>query len=132
MQKLTINTTKEKEIIDITGFVNDLIMKNGFSEGMCFLNAAHTSCGITIGDLDPGTDQDYLDAFENMVPKLEYRHGHDPSHVGDHIMSSLIGVSLSLPVQSVSLELGKWQRLMLVEFNGPKERNIFVNFIPVG
>lgn len=130
MQKITINTSKEKEIIDITNFVNDLIMKNGFNEGICFLNTTHTSCGITIGDLDPGTDQDYLDAFEHMVPDLEYRHGHDPGHVGDHIMSALVGGSLSLPVQSVSLELGKWQRLMLVELNGPKERHILVNFIP--
>jgi secondary thiamine-phosphate synthase enzyme len=131
MQKLTLTTTQTKQIMDITPFVNDLLMKNFYDTGICYLNLMHTSCAITIADLDPGTEDDYSAAFENMVPKLAYKHPHDPGHVGDHIMSAAIGVALTIPVQSASLVLGTYQKIILAEFNGPKERRLIVNFMPM-
>jgi len=128
--KLNIATTKKREIIDITKVINDLLIKNNFERGMCLLFISHTTCGLTTADLDPGTDLDYLDAFDAMFPKLAYRHPHDPSHVGDHIMSSLIGTSLSVPVTSASMVLGQWQKVVLIEFSGPKERHVNVMFLP--
>jgi secondary thiamine-phosphate synthase enzyme len=59
-----------------------------------------------------------------MVPKLRYRHPHNPAHVGDHIMSALIGTSLSLPFETKKLLLGTWQRVVLIELDGPREREI--------
>jgi secondary thiamine-phosphate synthase enzyme len=64
-----------------------------------------------------------------MIPKLKYRHPHDPSHVGDHIMSSIIGTSLTLPFENKNLALGTWQRVVLIEFDGPRERKIFIKII---
>jgi len=64
-----------------------------------------------------------------MMPKLNYRHPHDPSHVGDHIMSSIIGPSVTVPFENSKLKLGTWQRVVLVEFSGPREREIVVSFI---
>jgi secondary thiamine-phosphate synthase enzyme len=92
--------------------------------GLCHLFLMHTTGAITTGELDPGTDQDYLDAFEVIMPKLNYRHPHDPSHVVDHIWSSVIGTSLTLPFNEGKLMLGKWQRVIFIEFYGPKEREI--------
>ena len=77
-------------------------------EGVCHLFILHTTAALTTADLDPGTDLDMLDAFEEMIPKLSYRHPHDPSHVGDHIMSSLIGPSVCLPYEDGKLMLGTW------------------------
>ena len=59
-----------------------------------------------------------------MVPKLRYRHPHNPAHVGDHILSALIGTSVSLPVEDGRLLLGTWQRVILLEFDGPREREL--------
>jgi secondary thiamine-phosphate synthase enzyme len=131
MQKMTITTSAKKQVVDITALLNDLLMKNFYDNGVCFLNLMHTSCSITIADMDPGTENDYVAAFENMVPKLNYTHPHDPSHAGDHIMSAVIGTSLTIPVTSASLVLGAYQRTILVEFNGPKERQINVSFMPI-
>jgi len=130
VQKITIKTTKPKEILDITRVVNDLLIKNFYDKGVLMLFCTHTSCGITTANLDPGTDEDILAAYDAMIPKLNYNHPHDPSHVGDHIMSSIIGASLSIPVQSASMVLGSWQKVVLVELNGPKERRIAVTFLP--
>ena len=86
----------------------------------------HTTAALTTADLDPGTDLDMLDAFEKMIPKLQYRHPHDPSHVPDHILSALIGNSLTLPVENQKLILGQWQKVVLIEFSGPRDRQIVV------
>lgn len=129
MQKLTIKTSQQKQVLDITAVVNDLLMKNAYHNGLCFLFVNHTTCGITTANLDPGTDADYLNAFHEMVPKLQYNHQHDPSHVGDHIMSSLIGSSLYVPVQNASMVLGTYQKVVLIEFSGPRDRTLIVNYM---
>jgi secondary thiamine-phosphate synthase enzyme len=70
-----------------------------------------------------------LDALDALIPKLKYRHPHDPSHVSDHILSSLIGTSLSVPVDDGELILGTWQRIILLEFDGPRKRQIALSFV---
>ncbi len=129
MEVITIKTKKHKEVIDLTDIIEDYLEKQEKEEGIVFLFALHTTCALTTADLDPGTDLDMLDAFENMIPKLKYRHPHDPSHVGDHIMSSIIGPFLLLPFKNKSLILGTWQRVVLVEFDGPREREIGIKII---
>ena len=128
MEKLTINTKAENTIVDLTPQIDDLVKKHINDRGLCHIFIPHTSAGLTTADLDPGTDQDLLDAYEAMVPKLKYRHPHDPSHVGDHIMSSLIGTSITIPCENGEMLLGPYQRVILVEFYGPKERTVYVNF----
>ncbi len=128
MITLTIHTTKSKEIIDITNKINSLLKKEISREGVCFLFVMHTTCALTTADLDPGTDLDYLKAIEKMFPKADYQHPHDPLHVGDHIMSSLIGASVTLPVEKGQLTLGTWQKVILIELTGPRKRNISFNF----
>jgi len=129
VQKITIKTSKEKEVIDITRILNDLLIKNFYDKGVVFLFCTHTTCALTTADLDEGTDIDMIDAYTIMVPKLNYRHPHDPAQAPDHIISSLIGSSLTIPVQSASMVLGSWQKVVLIEFAGPKERHITVTFI---
>lgn len=129
MLRIIIKTQKKKEVIDITNKVNEEIEKLEIKEGVCNLFVTHTTCALTTADLDPGTDQDYLDAFEKLIPKLEYRHPHDPQHTPDHILSSLIGTSITLPVGNGKLILGTWQRIVLIEFAGPQERQIVLNLI---
>jgi secondary thiamine-phosphate synthase enzyme len=123
-----IRTDRKKQVVPLTQKVQRLIEEAGFEQGFCHLFVTHTTCALTTADLDPGTDRDMLDAFSEMVPKLNYRHPHDPSHVGDHIMASLIGPDVSVPVEHGKLVLGTWQEVVLVEFNGPKEREMVVNF----
>jgi len=129
MQNMTIETHKKKEVIDITEQVNEELKNANLDQGLCHLFILHTTAALTTADLDPGTDLDMLDAFEAIVPKLKYRHPHDPTHVGDHIMSSLIGSSLVLPFEDKKLTLGTWQRVVLIELDGPRKREIVVSLL---
>ena len=127
MQKLTIRTRKKREIVDITEQVEAAARKQHADvTGIVHLTVLHTTAALTTADLDPGTDLDMLDAFEAMIPKLRYRHPHDPSHVPDHILSALIGTSVTQPIEKGSLVLGTWQRIVLVELDGPRERTVVV------
>lgn len=126
MRKLTIATHRKREIIDITEKVESTLPSDS---GICCLNILHTTAALTTADLDPGTDLDMLDAFEAMMPKLHYRHPHNPAHVPDHILSSLIGTALTLPVNAGSLVLGTWQRVILVELDGPRSRELTLAFL---
>ncbi len=124
-----LETSKPKEIVDITETVNKILQQNDFREGLCCLSLLHTTAALTTADLDPGTDLDMLDAFSALIPRLRYRHPHNPAHVPNHILSSLIGTSLTLPVTDSRLVLGTWQRVVLVELEGPRRRNVEVRLI---
>src|SRR3990167_11456356 len=106
--KFTIRTNKKDEIIDITDKIASLI--KDAKGGAIVLNVLHTTCGLTTADLDPGTDKDILEALRKMLPKISYRHPHDPSHPDDHILSSIVGTSLALFFENKKLMLGTWQR----------------------
>ena len=129
MNEFTIKTQKKDEIVDITGDVNNLIGKSGKINGVIVLSVLHTTCALTTADLDPGTDEDLLEAYRKMLPKISYRHSHDPSHTPDHILSSIIGTSLPLIFENKTLSLGTWQRVILVELNGSRKREISYTII---
>ena len=124
MKTLSIKTLKKREVVDVTDQVNAALEE---AKGLCHLFLLHTTAALSTADLDPGTDLDMLDAFEAMIPKLKYRHPHNPEHVPDHILSALIGTSLIVPFEKGKLILGTWQRVVLFEFDGPRERQIVLS-----
>ncbi len=127
--QLSITTHKDKEVIDITDDIEELLEDAEKDNGVCVIFAQHTTCAITTADLDPGTDLDFLDAILGMLPDIDYRHPHNPAHAPDHILSSIIGPSVSVPFAKKKLELGVWQRVILVELDGPREREIVVTIL---
>jgi secondary thiamine-phosphate synthase enzyme len=132
MRKILIPTHAKREVIDITERIEKVLLDEiTESEGVIHLFALHTTAALSVADLDPGTDLDMLDAFEVMIPKLDYRHPHDPQHMPDHILSALIGPSLSLPFEGGRLILGTWQKVVFFEFDGPRERQVVITAIKV-
>ncbi len=125
MQRIKIKTQRKRQIVDITDNVEELLKgKYSGASGICHLSVLHTTAALTTADLDPGTDLDMLDAFEHIIPKLHYRHPHNPEHVPDHILSAVIGTSVAVPVDRGAAVLGTWQRVVLVELDGPREREV--------
>ncbi len=126
MKTMTVATTKKEQVIDITATIADAVHEAERASGACIVSVAHTTCALTTADLDPGTDLDLLQALRAMVPQLDYRHPHDPEHTPDHILASIIGPSLALPYDRRHLLLGTWQRVILVELDGPRQRTLHV------
>lgn len=122
MADIVVNTSTKKEILDITNEVSKNL--ENLENGVIVLNILHTTAALTTADLDPGTDLDFLEFLEGITPDVQWRHPHDPAHTPAHLLSSLIGTTLSIPVQNGKLQLGTWQEIILVELDGPRERQI--------
>lgn len=118
--KLTIQTTGKRDIIDITDQIADIL----HGDGLLHLFMQHTTAALTTADLDPDTDLDYLDALKAMTPKGAWHHPHDPGHFPDHLWATIIGPSVSVPFHDGQLLLGTWQRIIVVELDGPRSRQI--------
>lgn len=123
---ITVATTKDREVVDITEKVSREVID---FTGQVNIFAMHSTVGITTANLDPGTDRDLLDALDGLIPKAEWIHPHNPEHAPDHLLASIIGPGLVVPVVNGHLQLGTWQRIVLVEFNGPKERQVNIGLI---
>lgn len=120
---MSVATEENRQVVDITDKVQELVSKDA---SLCAVFVAHTTAAVTTADLDPGTDLDLLDAVWEMIPKLKYRHPHNPAHVPAHLASSIIGPSVTVPVHDGTLVMGTWQRIILVELDGPRERRLIV------
>jgi secondary thiamine-phosphate synthase enzyme len=128
MKKLVFATKKKRQVVDITDQLNKFLAENKIKNGVVNLVLTHTTAALATADLDPGTDQDMLDVLDKLIPKIRFRHPHNPSHTPDHILSSLIVATLSLIVDKGQLVLGSWQRIILLEFDGPRTREIVIQW----
>lgn len=118
--ELQIPTHHKRQVIDIT----KQVAAQAPADGAMLVFVQHTTAAITTADLDPGTDLDLLDALADLLPKKQWRHPHDPAHAPDHLLASIIGPSVTVPVHNNQLVLGTWQRIILIEFDGPRERKV--------
>lgn len=123
-----IQTQAKQQVVDITDQVAEYI-KSG--SGMVNVFVQHTTAAVTTADLDPGTDLDLLDALNGLLPQLNWRHPHDNSHehVSAHLLASIVGSGVNVPFENGSLQLGAWQRIILIEFDGPRQRHVRVTTI---
>jgi secondary thiamine-phosphate synthase enzyme len=124
-----VSTSNLKQVVDLTARLNTIIRHAKIQKGLCFLCVTHTTAALTTGEIGEGTEQDFLQIVEEMIPKIDFRHAHDPSHAWSHMASSILGPSFTLPISAGKLILGTWQSVMLVELDGPREREIHVTVI---
>jgi secondary thiamine-phosphate synthase enzyme len=127
---LHISTTNRKQVVDLTDRIKKVIRKTKMQEGLCSLFITHTTAALTTGEVGEGTEDDFLQVIEQMIPRIHFRHAHDPSHAWTHMASSIVGPSLAIPVSDGTLVLGTWQSVMLVELDGPRERSVHITLIP--
>ncbi|MCK5282639.1 MAG: secondary thiamine-phosphate synthase enzyme YjbQ [Nanoarchaeota archaeon] len=129
--ELSIQSTNNQELIDITKEIETLILNSKIKEGICHLYLPHATAALTINEnADPNIKTDLLKSLNKMVPLHDnYLHDSIDNNAAAHIKSTLVGVSLTIPISSNTLQLGTWQDIFLCEFDGPRNRNIIINII---
>jgi secondary thiamine-phosphate synthase enzyme len=127
---LAVSTERGKQVLDITDRVQKCVSQAGVSGGLCSLFVTHTTAGLTTGESIEGTDEDLMEVLERIIPRIKFRHEHDPSHAPDHMISSIVGASVTIPIRQGKLRLGTWQSILLVECNGPRNRTVVVTVLP--
>ncbi|GBC76323.1 hypothetical protein HRbin07_00522 [bacterium HR07] len=126
MKKLQIKTQAKQEIIEITDRVARAVRESALSDGLCTIFVPHTTAAVTINEnADPAVKEDILSALGRLVPAgPHYKHAEGNAHA--HIRASLLGHSVTVPVEAGRLVLGTWQGILFCEFDGPRQREVWV------
>jgi len=129
LKRLAIHSARRAELIDISAQVAAAVAESGVREGLCVVQSAHTTAGITINEnADPDVRLDLERHLAALVPAGSH-FAHAEGNSDAHIKTSLVGVSAALVVHEGRLLLGRWQGIYFCEFDGPRERTVFVKCI---
>lgn len=121
-----VDTAKRVSFINITSRVQDILSRFALENGVCTVFVPHTTAGITINEgADPAVVHDMKAALDKLVPLNEY-YTHAEGNSDAHIKASLMGSSVVVPVVNRRLVLGTWQGIFFCEFDGPRQRSVFV------
>lgn len=126
MKHISVPTRGRTHFVDITREVQAAVADLGLREGFITVFVPHTTAGITINEhADPDVMRDLGAALERMVP-WSAGYAHDEGNAAAHIKASLMGSSVRVLVAGGRLRLGTWQGVFLCEFDGPRERSVWV------
>lgn len=124
-----IKTAAKTDFVDITPLVQQAVERSNVEEGICYVFVPHTTAGVIINEnADRHVSADIELALNHMVPSHErYQHleGNSPAH----IKASLVGSSQVVFVQARKLVLGTWQGIFFCEFDGPRNRQVYVKVV---
>ncbi|WP_291325098.1 secondary thiamine-phosphate synthase enzyme YjbQ [Desulfovibrio sp. UCD-KL4C] len=130
METLNIRTNVRDEMIDITGMVRKIIRDKGWSSGAILLYCPHTTGAVTVNEgADPDVVRDIIVNLRKLVPHAgDYQHAEGNSDA--HIKTSMFGPEQMLIVEGGEIMLGTWQKIFFCEFDGPRNRNLWVKWLP--
>ncbi|MBF0385011.1 MAG: YjbQ family protein [Candidatus Omnitrophica bacterium] len=130
MKIIRFRTSKREEIIDITGNIDNLIKDNKWLSGIILVYSPHTTAGITVNEnADPSVKEDLSNFLKKLVPQ-NHCFSHAEANSDSHIKGTLCGFSQSFIIEDSKLQLGTWQGIYFLEFDGPRSREIWVKFTP--
>jgi secondary thiamine-phosphate synthase enzyme len=126
MEGIRVRTPKE-------GFVNitkavEAVLKG--HTGLVYLFVPHTTCGLTVQEgADPDVAHDLLARLSELAPRLHPKDRHREGNSDAHLKTLLTGVHLLLPAEGGRLRLGRWQQVFLAEYDGPREREVWIKLL---
>ena len=125
---LRIKTSKNQEVVDITGHVTKVLARSSRDEGICTVFVRHATAAIIINEnADPGFRQDVVSALDRLFPQGIWEHDKVDDNGAAHLKAMILGPSETVPIRGGHLLLGTWQGIALVECDGPREREIVVD-----
>ena len=125
---IAVETKKHTEAVNITSEIERQLPAD--FNGGCLVFCRHTTAGLTINEnADPDVTRDLSSDLERLVPWDNSRFNHMEGNSAAHVKSSLLGVSLTVPVENGRLVLGTWQSIYFYEFDGPRSRNVVIQLL---
>jgi secondary thiamine-phosphate synthase enzyme len=129
MEVLRVKTGRRTQFVDVTEEVKRVVAASGVVSGVCYLYVPHTTAGVTINEhFDPDVATDLEGVFERLVPRSgPYRHAEGNSD--SHVKAVLTGTSQMIFLEKGKLVLGQWQGVFFCEFDGPRERKLWIRIL---
>jgi len=126
VQVIKFKTNQREEFVEVTSQLRDAVRDLRIQDGAALVYVPHTTAGLLINEnADPTVGKDIVNFLQATVPRSSsYLHGEGNSDA--HIKAALLGSSEVLPIVDGEVKLGTWQGLFFAEFDGPRERKIWV------
>jgi len=126
----SVRTKERSQMIDITDKVSRAVDESKIENGLAIIFVPHTTAAITINEnADPDVKHDLLRKLSELIPKKELYYRHNEGNSDSHVKTSLVGNSVMVLIENGKLVLGTWQGIQFCEFDGPRNRDVFIRLL---
>jgi len=128
-KQFAVKTGERVEIKDITSEIQSIINDSKIKQGIAFIYTLHTTATLIINEAERGLLNDIKKWVQSSFSRMDYNHDKIDNNAAAHIAASFAKNSVTIPVDGGKLALGTWQRILHLELDGPRTRNIMVQVI---
>lgn len=131
--ELTLQTQGDGDIVDLTAEAQKAIANHGLRDGLCTVFVAHSTCGMTTIECEPGCNRDINTVLERVAPQGDHwqhnvRNADTNGH--SHVRAALLGPSVTVPFADAELQVGTWQKIVMIDFDDrPRSRKIVIQLL---
>lgn len=132
-EELTLETQGDGDILDLTSYAQKAIDNSGLADGLCTVFVAHSTCGMTTIECEPGCNADLNAVLERVAPQDQpWRHNelNADTNGHSHVRAALIGPSVTIPFRAGELLVGTWQKVVCIDFDDrPRSRKVVIQLL---
>lgn len=131
LKEINLSTAKERELVNITSKVQDIVTESGIKNGICVLWTTHATGAILVNEDEEGLKKDIILALEDIIPaKKDYYHNQIDDNAASHILSCFLSQGETLIIEKGEILRGTWQEIFFAELDGPRStRKVLVKVI---
>lgn len=132
-EEFTLATEGDGDVLDVTGHARKAVEGSGLRHGLCTVFVAHSTCGVTTVEYEPGCVADLTQVLEQVAPqddRWEHNVRNADTNGHSHVRAALIGPSVTVPFADGELLVGTWQKIVCIDFDDrPRSRRLVVQVI---
>ncbi len=131
-KELWFDTTKRRELINITPTIEKCLEESGIKEGLLLCNAMHITSSIFINDDESGLHKDFEIFLEKLAPEKpysQYHHNGYEDNADAHLKRTIMGREVVVAVTNGKLDFGPWEQIFYGEFDGKRKKRVLVKII---
>ncbi|KQC06353.1 MAG: secondary thiamine-phosphate synthase enzyme [Candidatus Cloacimonas sp. SDB] len=131
-KELWFETTKRRQLINITPEIRHCLEESGIKEGLCLVNAMHITASVFINDDESGLHNDYEIWLEKLAPEkpyAQYQHNGFEDNADAHLKRTIMGREVVVAVTEGQLDFGPWEQIFYGEFDGKRRKRVLVKII---
>ncbi len=128
-QSFGVATDRRRQIVDITTNVQQAVADRNIDEGLVVVSVPHCTCTVYVNEDESGLVDDTLEIVDSLTTGGRWRHNRIDNNAEAHLAASIMGNAVCLPLSGGQIQLGTWQRIMLLELDGPRQRQVAVTMV---
>ncbi len=131
-KELWFQAAQRRELINITGQVEDCLRESGIREGLALVNAMHISASVFVNDNESGLHADFERWLEKLAPEKphsQYAHNKGEDNADAHLKRTIMGREVVVAVTKGQLDFGPWEQIFYGEFDGMRRKRVLVKII---